>query len=102
MATEVSDNATRSRYEISDDGVTAGFAEYHLHGDVIAFIHTQIDDEFGGRGFGSTLIEGALDDARRRGLTVQPFCSFVRKFIAEHDPYLDLVRDAERERFGLS
>jgi predicted GNAT family acetyltransferase len=102
MATEVRDNAAESRYEITDDGAKAGFTEYHLHGDVIAFIHTEIVDQFGGRGLGSTLIRGALDDARRRGLTVQPFCRFVRKFIAENDEYRELVRESERERFGLS
>jgi predicted GNAT family acetyltransferase len=102
MAVSVSDNAQDSRYEIRVDGELAGFTEYHVHGGVMAFIHTEIDPAFSGRGLASQLIQWALDDARRQGVTVQPFCTFVRKFISEHDDYLDLVRESERERFGLA
>ncbi|MCU1656326.1 MAG: N-acetyltransferase [Pseudonocardiales bacterium] len=101
MAPTVSDNAESSRYEIHDADTFAGFAEYYLQADVIAFLHTEIGKDFGGRGLGSTLIRYALDDARRRTLTVQPFCPFVRRFIAEHEDYRDLVSASDRARFGL-
>ncbi|MDT4997198.1 MAG: uncharacterized protein QOD45_1266, partial [Pseudonocardiales bacterium] len=65
------------------------------------FIHTEISPEFGRRGLASELIRAALDSARTRGLQVQPFCPFVRGFIAKHPDYRDLVPSAERERFGL-
>jgi predicted GNAT family acetyltransferase len=101
MNTTVTDNARESRYEIRFDGARAGFAEYHLHAGVVAFIHTEISPEFGRRGLASELIRAALDSARTRGLQVQPFCPFVRGFIAKHPDYRDLVPSAERERFGL-
>jgi predicted GNAT family acetyltransferase len=102
MASVVRDNTDESRYEILEDGALAGFTEYHLHGGVIAFLHTEVDAAFSGRGLAKTLIRGALDDARQRGLEVQPFCSFVRRFITENRDYADLVRESEWERFGLS
>jgi len=32
---------------------------------------------------------------------VLPYCSFVRRWIAEHPEYADLVPERERKRFGL-
>lgn len=37
-----------------------------------------------------------------RGVTVCPYCPFVRAFIEEHTGYLDLVPVEARGRFGLS
>ena len=94
-------NPERGRYEISADGEVAGFAEYHERPGLVAFVHTVIDDRFGGRGLGGELISFALDDARERGLEVLPFCTFVSGYIERHEDYLDLVPAAFRDRFGL-
>ena len=99
----VRDNPDQSRYEIYEGDELAAFTEYHLHAGVIAFLHTETIDGFGGRGLASQLIRETLDDARRRGLRVQPFCPFVRAFIKKHrDEYVDLVPEDERERFDLA
>lgn len=102
MNTDVRDDPAERRYEIRVDGVRAGFAEYHLYGERAAFIHTEIDAAYQGKGLANTLIRRALDDARARGLQVEPFCPFVRGFIDKHrDGYRDLVPEAEWNRFGL-
>jgi uncharacterized protein len=98
---DVRDNTGESRFEIYADGRRAGIAAYHVHGDVVDFTHTVIDDEFEGRGLGSVLIRAALDETRARGRQVLPYCQFVRAFIAKHDEYLDLVPADRRDRFGL-
>lgn len=99
MESSVQDVAGNNRYEITADGEPAGFVEYHRHRGVIAFLHTEVGDEFGGQGVASALIEYALDDAREQGLRVEPFCPFVRGYLAKHPEYLDLVGD--RARFEL-
>ncbi|MFF0424925.1 GNAT family N-acetyltransferase [Streptomyces sp. NPDC004520] len=109
MEPRVTDRPEKSRYEIlaaaaDDDGAateTAGFAEYHLSEGEIAFIHTEIDPRFGGRGLGGLLARGALDDARARGLSVLPYCPFIRGWIGKHPEYADLVPEERRARFGL-
>lgn len=102
MATEVRDNSAESRYEIHDDGELAGYSNYQLSKDMIAFTHTEIDDAFGGRGLGKVLVTGMLDQVRSRGLAVRPFCPFVRRTIErDTDGYLDLVRPEDRARFDL-
>lgn len=101
MTTAVRDNTVKSRYEIYDPEL-AGFAEYQLGNDVIAFTHTEIDDAFNGRGLGKVLVSEMLADVRTRGLAVRPFCPYVRKVITQNQAeYLDLVRPEDRARFDL-
>lgn len=89
---EVAHNPEASRYEIRVDGVLAGFADYRLRpGGRIVITHTEIGEEFGGRGLGSTLVREALDSARAAGLTVTPLCPFVAEYIRRHPEYQDLV-----------
>lgn len=97
----VADNADRERYEIRVADRLAGFLRYRLHRDLIELVHTEINDEFEGRGLGSRLIAYALDDARERGLAVLPFCPFVNDYMQRHRQYVDLVPEGRREAFGL-
>jgi predicted GNAT family acetyltransferase len=60
------------------DGEIAGFTEYRRRPGLIAFIHTLIDPRFEGQGLGSQLVRTALSEARSDGLSVLPFCPFVR------------------------
>jgi len=59
------------------------------------------DRAFAGRGLAGRLVREALDGARRHGLTVLPFCRYVRSFLATHGESLDLVRAEDRIRVGL-
>ncbi len=97
----VVDVPERSRFEVLVDGETAGFAEYHRRPGLVAFVHTQIDPRFEGRGLASDLIRTALSDARRDGLSVLPFCPFVRGYIARHREFVELVPADLRANFEL-
>jgi predicted GNAT family acetyltransferase len=88
---EVSRNEAESRYEIHLDGELAGFAEYTDRPGRVVFTHTEIGDQFGGRGLAGRLIGWALDDVRARGLKLTPRCPFVRAYIDKHSEYADLV-----------
>ncbi len=101
MGVEVRDNADEQRYEARIDGGLVGFTEYHSRPGLIAFVHTEVDDAFEGHGVGSILVNEALEDARRNGLEVMPFCPFVNAYIQKHSEYADLVPDSQREAFGL-
>lgn len=97
----VSDDPEGSRYVIRVDGEPAGEMRYRLHGDVMSVDHTEVGDRFEGRGVGSALARGLLDDARRRSLAVRPYCAFLRGYIERHREYVDLVPEADRARFSL-
>ena len=101
MGASVEHDAEGQRYVISVDGDPAGYTAYE-RGEEIVFTHTEIDPRFEGQGLGSRLVGDALDDVRRRGLTVLPLCPFVRSFIGSHREYADLVPERLRGAFGLS
>jgi predicted GNAT family acetyltransferase len=101
MATVV-DDRSKSRYELLVDDAVAGFADYQLAGDRIAVLHVEVDQHLEGQGLGRELVDAVLDDAKRRGLLVLPWCPFTRKVIAENQAaYLDLVPMDARQKFGL-
>ncbi len=79
------------RYEIRDGDRLLGLAAYRRRGDEVVFTHTEVDPQAEGSGLGGTLVRGALDDVRSRGLRVVPQCSFVRSWIERHAEYGDLV-----------
>lgn len=87
----VRDNPDDGRYEVLVDGEVGGFARYHRDGDRITFTHTEVDDAHEGQGLGGTLVQGALDDVRARGLEVVARCPFVRGWIERHRDYADLL-----------
>ena len=92
----------RSRFEVLVDGERAGFTEYRRRPGVIAFVHTEIEPRFEGRGLASELAASALATARSGGLAVLPFCPFVRGYIARHPEYTDLVPADLRPEFHLT
>jgi predicted GNAT family acetyltransferase len=90
------------RYVIDADGGRVGFLSYRPAGDnEVALLHTEIDPTVERRGLGSQLVHFALEDARGRGLSVLPYCPFVRHYIVEHPEFRDAVPEDRRARFGL-
>lgn len=87
----VTDDPGRHRYVLADDGLEVGHIEYGFSGGRLSVLHTEIGEQFGGRGYGGVLARGVLDDARARGLAVLPFCPFVRGWVGKHPEYADLV-----------
>lgn len=93
---EVRDNPEESRYEAWLEGRLAGFAEYQLRTGAIVFTHTEVGEEFGGRGVGGALARGALDDVRAAGTReVVPRCPFIKGWLEKHPDYQDMVRQPE-------
>ncbi|HEX4552941.1 MAG TPA: GNAT family N-acetyltransferase [Xanthobacteraceae bacterium] len=87
----VRDNSAFHRFELEIDGRTA-YAYYQMAPGVITLTHTEVPPELGGRGVGSALVRGVLDEVRARGLKVIPKCPFVSAFMARHPEFNDLLR----------
>ncbi len=82
----VIDNKELSRFEIHVDGFVA-FEDYELFDGGIAYTHTEVPKELGGRGIAKFLIKTILDDAAAKGLKVKPVCPLVRAFIEKNPEY---------------
>jgi uncharacterized protein len=87
----VVDNPAELRYELRVGEIRAGFIAYRLEPGVVVLVHTDVDPAYSGRGLGTKLIRGALDDIRSRSLKLVPLCPFVAAFIRRHPEYADLV-----------
>jgi predicted GNAT family acetyltransferase len=101
METSVVDVPERGRFEIRLGDRVVGLASYHVDGSTMTLPHTEIDPSMGGRGLGTALVAGVLAAARERGVTVLPYCSFVRRYIQQHPEDMDLVAEDDRPHFGL-
>lgn len=89
---EVSNNTELSRYEAHIDGALAGFAEYHLRASSIVFTHTEVGEDFAGKGVAGTIVRTSLDQIRAAGVyDVVPICPFYKAWIEKHPDYQDLV-----------
>jgi uncharacterized protein len=89
----VVDNPASHRYEAVLDERVVGISQYTLADDVITFLHTEVDQTVEGKGLGSRLAAGALDDVRRRGLKVVARCPFIAAYIKRHRDYADLLAE---------
>lgn len=87
--------AQADRFSISVDSQKVGFTEFLDHstdqGNQRIFPHTEVDEEFGGRGLATILISEALAATRADGLRIVPVCPMVVAFIEKHPEYSDVV-----------
>ena len=91
MNDAVSNNPAQERYELKVEGNIAA-TYYKVADGVITFVHTEVPPELGGKGIGSRLIKGALDQVRSDGLKVVAECPFVKAYIEKHPEYGDLLK----------
>ena len=83
-----------ARYEARVNGISeVAFINYELRGDHIVFTHTEVPSALEGQGVGSALARAALDDARKRGLSVVVKCPFISAFIKHHPEYATASRE---------
>lgn len=86
------------RYVVEVDGVERGSVVYRRYRNRWAFVHTEVDPAFDGRGLGSRIVKFALDDVKEQGGQVVPVCPFVATFIERHPEYEPLVDTESLER----
>lgn len=84
-------NGEASRYELRLGDDVIGLIDYRLDGGVIDLHHTEVNPEYGGRGYAGRLVAYALADARESGLRVVPSCPYVHQYMDRH-PELDSLR----------
>lgn len=88
----VRDNKDANRFEMALGGERRAFIEYEQTGEgVITLTHTEVPDEFEGKGVGGALVKGALGIVERDGRKIVPACSFVAAYLRRHPEYRPLV-----------
>jgi hypothetical protein len=86
----VEDDAAQ-RYNALLGAEMAGFVTYRGRGERRVLVHTEVDPQFEGRGVGSRLVKGVLEDLRGRGIRAQVLCPFITDYLKRHPDYSDVV-----------
>jgi len=79
------------RFSISVDGQKVGFVEFADRDGQRVFTHTEVLDEFGGRGLATILVDEALMESRDAGLRIVAVCPLVVAFVKKHHEFDDVV-----------
>jgi predicted GNAT family acetyltransferase len=79
------------RFSISVDGQKVGFVEFADRDGQRVFTHTEVLDEFGGRGLATILVDDALTESRDAGLRIVAVCPLVVAFVKKHHEFDDVV-----------
>ena len=90
---DIIDNKEASRFELHVEGFIA-FEDYEYFttsaGEPgIAYLHTDVAKELGGRGIAGYFVKKLLDDAAAKKLRVKPICPYVKAYIDKHPEYQD-------------
>lgn len=81
------------RFTVSVDGGPVGFTEFADRDGQRVFIHTEVDDNYEGRGLATILVGGALEATKDAGLRIVPVCELVAGYVEKH-PEFSAVTDA--------
>lgn len=88
----VENNQTKNQFEANLDGKTA-LLKYKKEADgALNLFHTEVPEEFEGRGVGGQLVRDALEQIKADNLKIIPSCPFVAAYIKRHPAYQNLVK----------
>ncbi|GAC1646317.1 MAG: GNAT family N-acetyltransferase [Mycobacterium sp.] len=79
------------RFSIAVEGRQAGPAEYTDRDRQRIFPHTEVADEFEGRGLATILVGEALQATRDAGLRIVAVCPMVAAFVRKHHEFDDVA-----------
>jgi predicted GNAT family acetyltransferase len=82
------------RYEMNVAGQVA-FVNYRREGKIIALTHAEVPAALNGRGIGSALVRGTLEQIKAAGDQVRPVCPFIAAFMDRHPEYDALRAEAK-------
>jgi hypothetical protein len=84
----------KGRFFINEDGRELAEMVYTWRHGVMTILHTEVDPSLGGKGVGRSLVNAAVDYARKHGTTIFPICPYAKK-VLEHSPeYADVLAGA--------
>ncbi|WP_199253961.1 GNAT family N-acetyltransferase [Mycolicibacterium mengxianglii] len=79
------------KFTVEVEGKVVGLAAFEDQDGRRIFHHTEVDDEYGGRGLATILVGQALEATRADGLRIVPVCSMVAGYVEKHQEFDDIV-----------
>lgn len=94
----IEDDVDHNRFDLFVDDELVGILGYRFGegddggvGPVVALMHTVVKEEYGDRGWAGVLVRASLNTARDRQWRIVPICTYVRRYVAQHEEFLDLI-----------
>ena len=91
MESEVVENPSLHRFEVSLGGDDLALTYYRLDGNRVVLIHSEVPYQYSGRGVGSRMAKGVFDILRKTGRKAVVRCAFLRAWISRHPEYNDVL-----------
>lgn len=101
MEPKVTDEPTRSRFELHDGDELVGWLDYRPAGQSVILAHTEVTGEEG-KGYGGALVRGALEGLDAAGKTAIPTCPFAAAYIHRNPELARYVAPSFRSQFARS
>lgn len=70
--------------EAADGEIRAGICTFSDEDGIRSIEHTAVNDEYRGRGIAAELIRLCVEDAREKGLFIEPVCSYAVMQFEKH------------------
>ena len=83
---------TKGSYFVEVEGKKVGEMTYSIAGtDRIIIDHTEVDDSMRGTGLGKKMVVRAVEDARKKGISIVPLCPFARSVFDKNEELKDVL-----------
>lgn len=83
---------TDESFDLYYDAEKAGFLEYNKKQQgILEITHTEVAEEFGGKGLGMELVKAAVEDAKKNNLKIVSLCPYAKKMIERTPEFKDLL-----------
>jgi predicted GNAT family acetyltransferase len=86
MDYQIVNNTEQNRFEINL-GDSLAFVVYRLEGNQMAFLHTEVPAQHGGKGIAAILAKHVLDYAKAQNLQPLVLCPYIKVFVKRHPEY---------------
>lgn len=92
MKIEREDNGKKGRFVLYENDEKAGEMTFTWAGeDRFIIDHTEVDEKYGGKGFGKELVMKAVEYARKNNFKIMPLCPYA-KHVFDRNKDLNDVR----------
>jgi hypothetical protein len=79
----INQNKELQQFQMQVEGHTA-YIVYELRNDAIYLTSTQVPDALSGKGIGSRLVQGSLEQIEKMNVKVVPVCPFIAGWFKRH------------------